>query len=99
MASWILHYPLDNTPQLQKKNHNKTRRRNVQKLTNWRLITNVHLSYDILLQEYKNITITLQKEQEYPLKFSFCFQTGDEIAIYVYIYEHWKCTTRQKSCT
>ena len=42
-----------------------------------------HLSYGILVHKYKNVTITLQKEQENPLKISFCFQTRDKIVIYV----------------
>ena len=29
---------------------------------------NVHLSYGILVRKYKNVTITLQKERENPLK-------------------------------
>jgi hypothetical protein len=46
--------------------------------------TNLHLSYDIVIvRKYKNVTITLQKERENPLKISFCFQTGDNIVIYV----------------
>jgi hypothetical protein len=44
---------------------------------------NFHLSYGILLSKYKNVTITLQKEQENPLKISFCCLTGDQIVIYV----------------
>jgi hypothetical protein len=44
---------------------------------------NVHLSYGILVRKYKNVTITLRKEQENPLKICFCFQTGDKIVIYV----------------
>jgi hypothetical protein len=39
---------------------------------------NFHLSYmyGILVRKYKNVTITLQKERENPLKICFCFQTG-----------------------
>ena len=32
--------------------------------------------YGILVRKYKNVTITLQKERENPLKICFCFQTG-----------------------
>jgi hypothetical protein len=60
---------------------------------------NFHLIYGIWDRKYKNITITLQKEQEYPLKLSFCFQISDNIVIHVYIHEHWNVTTRQHSCT
>jgi hypothetical protein len=31
---------------------------------------NFHLSYGILVRKYKNVTITLQKERENPLKIS-----------------------------
>jgi hypothetical protein len=50
---------------------------------------NVHLSYGILVRKYKNVTITLRKEQENPLKICFCFQTGDKIVIYVSTRGHW----------
>jgi hypothetical protein len=40
---------------------------------------NFHLSYGILVRKYKNVTITLQKEQENPLKICFCFQSSDKI--------------------
>jgi hypothetical protein len=36
---------------------------------------NFHMSYGILLRKYKNVMITLKKEQENPLKIGFCFQT------------------------
>jgi hypothetical protein len=41
------------------------------------------MSYSILLRKYKNVMITLSKEQENSLKISFCFQTEDKIVIYV----------------
>jgi hypothetical protein len=56
---------------------------------------NIHLSYGILVRKYKNVTITLQKERDNPLQISFCFQTGDEIVIYVSTRGHWDCTTLQ----
>ena len=59
---------------------------------------NFHLDYGILVRKYKNVTITLQKEQEHPLKISFCFQTGDNIVIYVSTHGHWDCTTLQHHC-
>jgi hypothetical protein len=37
----------------------------------------------MLVRKYKNVTITLQKERENPLKVRFCFQNGDTIVIYV----------------
>ena len=46
---------------------------------------NVHLSYVIFVRKYKNVMIMLQKEQENPLKISFCFEAEDIIIIY-YIY-------------
>jgi hypothetical protein len=60
---------------------------------------NFHLSYGISVRKYKNVTTTLQKEQETQLKISFCFQTGDKIAIYVSTRRHWDCTTLQQYCT
>ena len=54
---------------------------------------NFHLSYGILVRKYKNVTITLQKERENPLKISFCFQTGNKIVIYVSTRGHCDCTT------
>jgi hypothetical protein len=45
---------------------------------------NFHLSYSILVRKSNNVMITLQKYQEKPLKIIFCFQTGDEIVIYVF---------------
>jgi hypothetical protein len=60
---------------------------------------NFHMSYNILLRKYKNVMITLSKEQENPLKISFCFQTGDKIVIYVSTRGHWNCTTLQHHCT
>ena len=54
-----------------------------------------HLSYGILVRKYKNVTITLQKERENPLKISFCFQTGDKIIIYVSTHGHLDCTILQ----
>jgi len=42
---------------------------------------------------YKNVTITLQKERDNPLRISFCFQTGAKIVIYVSTCGHWDCTT------
>ena len=59
---------------------------------------NVHLSYGILVRMYKNVTITLQKERENPLKINFCFQTGDKIVIYVSTRGHWDCTTLKHFC-
>jgi len=43
--------------------------------------------------------ITLQKEQENPLKISFCFQNGDKIVIYVSTHGHCDCTTLQHYST
>ena len=43
---------------------------------------NVHLSYVIFVRKYKNVMIMLQKEQENPLKISFCFEAEDIIIIY-----------------
>jgi hypothetical protein len=40
------------------------------------------MSYGISVRKYKNVTITLQKERENPLKLSFCFQTGDTSIIH-----------------
>jgi hypothetical protein len=60
---------------------------------------NFHLSLDILVRKYKNVTMTLQKERENSLKISFCFQTGDKIVIYVSTRGHWDCTTIQHHCT
>ena len=60
---------------------------------------NFHLSYSILVCKSKNVMITLQKYQENPLKVSFCFQTGDNIVIYVSTRGHWDCTTLQQYCT
>ena len=37
----------------------------------------------MLERKYTNVTITLQKERENPLKISFCFQTVDKIVIYM----------------
>jgi hypothetical protein len=36
---------------------------------------NFHLNYGILVHEYKNVVIKLQKEHENPLEINFCFQT------------------------
>jgi hypothetical protein len=47
-----------------------------------------HLSYGLLVRKNKNVTITLQKEGENPLKIRFCFQTGDKIVIYVFTHGH-----------
>ena len=99
VTSGILRYPRGNTRQLQKTKSQQNEAEKRWKLTNCRVITNFHLSYGFWVRKYKNITITLQKEQEYPLKFSFCFQISDSIVIHVYILEHWDCTTRQHSCT
>ena len=57
------------------------------------------MSYGILLRKYENVMITLWKEQENPLKISFCFQTGDNIVIYVSTGGHLGCTTLQHHCT
>jgi hypothetical protein len=45
--------------------------------------TSFHLIYGSNVHMYKNVMITLQKEQENPLQISFCFQTREKIAIYV----------------
>jgi hypothetical protein len=47
------------------------------------------MSYGIVLRKYKNVMITLSKEQENPIKISWCFQTEDKIVIYVSIRGHW----------
>jgi hypothetical protein len=49
---------------------------------------NFHRSKGILVCNYKIVMITLQKEQENPLKISFCFQNGDKIVIYVSTHGH-----------
>jgi hypothetical protein len=49
--------------------------------------------------DYKNVMITLSKEQENPITISWCFQTGDNIVIYVSTRGHWDCTTLQHHCT
>ena len=59
---------------------------------------NFHLRYAILVRKSKNVTITLQKYQENPLKIGFCFQTEDKIVIYVSIRGHWDCTILQQDC-
>jgi hypothetical protein len=74
-------------------NYNKTR------LKTLKMHPNFHLSYGILVRQYKNVMIMLQKERENPLKISFCFQTGDKIVIYVSTHGHWDCTTLQQHCT
>jgi hypothetical protein len=40
--------------------------------------TSFHLIYGINVRMYKNVMITLQKEQENPLQISFCFQTREK---------------------
>ena len=55
--------------------------------------------HGILASKYKNVTNMLQKDQENPLKISFCFQTGDNIVIYMSTHGHWDCTTLRHHCT
>jgi hypothetical protein len=64
-----------------------------------KMYPDVLLIYGILVRKYKNVTITLQKERENPLKIRFCFQTADKIVIYVSTHGHWDCTTLQHHCT
>ena len=53
----------------------------------------LHVSYGILVPKYKNVMITLLKEQENPLKINFCFQAVDKIVLYVSTHGDWDCTT------
>jgi hypothetical protein len=72
-------------------------------MENWcenvKMNPNFHLSYGILVPKYKNVTITLKKPWENPLKISCCFQTGDKNVIYVSTRGHWDSTTLQHHCT
>jgi hypothetical protein len=63
------------------------------------LLYSLRRSPRLYSRKYKNVTITLQKEWENPLKISFCFQTGDKTVIYVSTHGHWDCTTLQHHCT
>ena len=80
VTSWIRYVSMwQYAPNTKKLNHHKIRLRNVE---NWLIVErylNVHLCYGILVRKYKNVTITLQKEQENPLKICFCFQSRDKI--------------------
>jgi hypothetical protein len=52
----------------------------------------------LLWRKYKNVTITLQKDRENPLKLGFCSNRGKNV-IYVSTRGHWDCTTLQHHCT
>jgi hypothetical protein len=61
-----------------KKNHNKTRLRNVENCLTLSKCTKI----GNLVTKYKNM-VMLQKEEKNPLKIRFCFQPGDKIVIYI----------------
>jgi hypothetical protein len=73
VTSWIPYNAINVTirDKYKKLNYNKQ---------DWKTLSisypNVHLSYGILVRKYKNVTITLQKEQENPLKICFVFKPG-----------------------